>query len=267
MRCLRTAGAAGLLALAACSDTGPAGTSQVEFAVSTRAAAAAPSTQFSASETYTDLSGDTLDIDSVFVVVRKLKLEGSAANMACIGDEGEIGDMMSMVSDTGDSHEAEDECGELKLGPFLVELPVGAGGAERQFVVTVDTGTYSEVKFQIHKPEGAGDADFLVAHPEYDGVSIRVVGRWNGTPFVFVTGVTDVQEVEFDPPLVVGEASVSFTLFVDLAGWFRAEDGSLVDPATALGDGVNTTLVHQNIIRSFHAFEDEDRDGQDDHSD
>jgi hypothetical protein len=41
----------------------------------------------------------------------------------------------------------------------------------------------------------------------------------------------------------------------------------LVDPGTALGDGVNATLVQQNIIHSFHGFEDEDHDGHDDHDD
>ena len=173
--------------------------------------------------------------------------------------------MTSPDSGEGEMMEHEDgDCGQLRLGPILVDLPLN-GGVSHEFTVTVDTGTYSEAKFQIHKAEGADDSAFIAAHPEYDGVSIRVVGTFNGTPFVYTTGVTDVQEIEFDPPLVVSEGSTSFTLMVDLSGWFRTGAGALVDPATATGDGVNAILVHQNIIHSFHGFEDEDHDGHDDH--
>ena len=104
----------------------------------------------------------------------------------------------------------------------------------------------------------------LAQHPDYAGTSVRVVGTYNGTPFVYTTAVTAVQHVEFDPPLVVGGGGANFTLFVDLTSWFRTAAGSLVDPATAIGDGANVALVTQNIIHSFHAFEDDDHDGHDD---
>ena len=263
MRLITLTGLAGLAALAACSDGGPASTGRVEFAIATSAATTIPGPAFS--ENYTDLGGNSLDVDSVLVVVRKLKLEGGPGS-ACMTDDSTMMDgSLGLADSTDDQGEGEHECGDLRFGPFLVDLPVGAAGAARQFTVTVDTGTYGEVMFQIHKPEGANDATFLAQHPEYAGVSIRVVGSFNGTPFVYTTGVTDVQHVEFDPPLVVGEGGTSFTLFVDLSGWFRTGTGALVDPATAMGDGPNVTLVHQNIIQSFHGFEDEDHDGHNDH--
>lgn len=262
MRMLSIAAAAGVVALAACGDSGPNGTSQVGFALATKATAPAVTSSFMGAQTFTDLSGDTLALDSVFVVVRKLQLEGGPANSTCgLEHEGTHDSTMMTVDSMG-----EDDCGELKFGPFLVSLPMDSIGATTQFNATVDTGTYAEVKFQIHTPEGSADAAFLAAHPEYAGVSLRVVGRWNGTPFVYTTGVTDVQHVEFNPPLVIGESPASFTLFVDLTGWFRTGGGVLVDPSTAIGDGVNAALVRQNIIHSFHAFEDEDHDGHDDHS-
>lgn len=259
MRTTILAGLLGLAALAACSDGGPAATGRVEVGFATDASAPATGVALFA-DTYTDLSGNTLVIDSVSVVVRKLKLEGGAA-LGC--EDEETPDSLETASVSGDEG-IESECAELKLGPFLVDLPLN-GGASHEFTVTVDTGTYTEAKFQIHKPEGADDSAFIVAHPEYAGVSIRVVGTYNGTPFVYTTGVTDVQTVEFDPPLVVSEGSTSLTLMVDLSGWFRTDAGVLVDPNTALGDGVNVTLVHQNIIHSFHGFEDENHDGHDDH--
>ena len=241
-------GVAGVLALAACADSGPDLTPRVEFSLATRPApAAAPGLQAApaASETYTDASGDTLVIDSVLVVVRKLELKRTAA-IAC--------DSLSS---------SDDGCEELELGPFLVDLPLGAG-ADHQFTVAIDTGSYSKVEFEVHKGE-AGDTAFLAAHPGYDGVSIRVVGSFNGTPFVYTTGLDVEQEIEFATPVVVGDGPTSFTLFVDVSTWFRS-GADLVDPASAMGGGGNVSLVHENIQNSFQAFEDQDHDGHDDHA-
>ena len=267
MRYLSIVAAAGVVALAACSDSGPGATASVNFAIATRATSA-PATGPSFTEDYTDTSGNTLAIDSVIVVVRKLKLEGGAGSACVTQDTSMMHDGIE-TSDTGaandgEAGDGEHECGDLKLGPFLVALPVGTAGADRQFTVLVDTGSYSEVMFQIHKPEGSRDSTFLAQHPDYAGTSVRVVGTYNGTPFVYTTAVTAVQHVEFDPPLVVGGGGANFTLFVDLTSWFRTAAGSLVDPATAIGDGANVALVTQNIIHSFHAFEDDDHDGHDD---
>lgn len=267
MRAIMLAGVAGLAALAACSDGGPAATGRVEFGVATSASAPATGAALFA-DTFNDSSGNALVIDSVSVVVRKLHLEGSTAT-GC--DDGEMPDTVPdtmvdsrvMASDSGEHEDEGVGCEGLRLGPFLVDLPLN-GGVAHEFTLTVDTGTYSEARFQIHKPEGDADNAFLAAHPEYAGVSIRVVGTFNGTPFVYTTGVTDVQHVEFDPPLVVSTGTTAFTLMVDLSGWFKGPTGTLVDPATALDDGVNAILVRQNIIHSFHGFRDEDHDGHDD---
>ncbi len=261
--------AAGALALAACSDAGPAGTSQVAFAVTTKAAVGPSAAGIEgSSELFTDSGGNSLSIDSVSVVVRKLELEGSAS--ACVddqepGDTGEVDVAIHpQLSDSGEHEGEDDDCGEVRAGPFLVDLPLGAG-VTRMFTVTVDTGTYHEVKFQIHKPDGANDTLFVQQHPLFAGVSIRVVGSFNGTPFTYTTDVTDVQEVEFATPLVVTTDPTAFTVQVDLSGWFTGEGGTLVDPATAIGDGVNVSLVRGNILHSFHAFQDGDHDGEDDH--
>jgi hypothetical protein len=269
MRAYLLTGSIGLAALAACSDGGPAATGRVEFGVATAASAPAAGAMLFA-DTFTDPSGNSLVIDSVGVVVRKLHLVGGA-DLGC--DDQETPDTMpDTLPETGirasDGSEHEPEvvgvgCEGMKLGPFLVDLPLN-GGVAHEFTLTVDTGTYSGAAFQIHKPEGVGDAFFLAAHPEYDGVSVRVVGSFNGTPFVYTTGVTDVQHVAFAPPLVVPEGTTAFTLMVDLSGWFRTGTGDLVDPATATGNGLNATLVHRNIIRSFHGFRDVDQDGHPD---
>lgn len=265
MRSKFLAGVLGIVVVAGCADGGPAATGRVQVGVATDASAAGTTGEGALfADTYVDTDGNTLVLDSAAVVLRKVKLEGE--NGLCVDDDDEIGDSIVAAADSGHAGD-DDACEvEIRLGPMLVELPLN-GGVAHQFTASVDTGTYDEVKFQIHVPSGSNDAAFLLAHPEYEGVSIRVVGTYNGTPFVFTTGVTDVQQVDLDPPLVVTEGTASFTLMIDLSGWFRTGAGKLVDPATALGDGANATLVHQNIIRSIHGFGDEDHDGHDDHDD
>src|SRR5688572_8720555 len=233
----------GLAVLAACDSSGsPTPTGEVRIGMTTdRPAAAAVGLRLA--DTYTDEAGNTLVLETASVVLRKIHLQGSTA----FGCEDAEDDTTGTAPDSTE----EDGCGVVRLGPVLIDLPLD-GSVDHQFTVTVDTGTYHSVQVQIHKPTGANDQAFLAEHPEYDGVSIRVTGTYNGTPFVFTTGVTDVQNVTIDPPLVVPEGVVSFTLELDLSGWFRTGGGLLVDPATALDGGENRVLVHQNIIHSIH---------------
>lgn len=247
----------GLAAIAGCSDdNGPVPTGQVQIGMTTDKPAAGAAGLLRA-DTYTDSAGNTLVLDSVSVVLRKIHLQGSTE----FGCEDADDDTTGTVADSAEDE--EDGCGLVRMGPVLVQLPLDSGVAH-QFTVTVDTGTYSSVQVQIHKPTGSNDQAFLAEHPEYDGVSIRVVGTYNGTPFVYTTGVTDVQNITIDPPLVVPEGVVSFTIELDLSTWFKNGAGGLVDPATAMGDGANVVLVHQNIIHSIHGFGDEDEDGDPD---
>lgn len=256
MRTIILAGIVGLAGLAACnSDGSPTPTGQVQVGMTTTAAGG-PVAGPMLDEVYTDDDGNTLILTTASVVLRKIHLEGST-EFGCEDD-----DSTGTTDSTGIVQD-EDGCGLVRLGPVLVDLPLD-GTVERQFTVTVDTGTYHSVQVQIHKPSGSMDQAFLQEHPEYDGVSIRVTGTYNGTPFTFTTGVTDVQNVELDPPLGVPEGVVSLTIELDLSTWFRTGAGILVDPSTAMGSGANAVMVHQNIIQSIHGFGHDDEDGDPD---
>lgn len=271
MRSTMMAGLLGLAAIGGCGDGGPGAVGHVDVAMTTDAAnASASGSGVLLADTYTDSGGNTLVVSSVQVVIRKVKLEGSGG-MCGDDDEPELPDSLEghdpmdiavFASDSGEI-EGDDDCGVIRAGPMLVDLPLN-GGVEHQFTATIDTGTYSQVQLQIHAPDGAADQAFLAAHPDFAGVSIKVDGTYNGTPFTFTTGVTDVQQVEFDPPIVVTEGTTSFTVRVDLSGWFRTEAGALIDPAAVAGDLALKAQVNANIVRSFHGFEDEDHDGHPD---
>ncbi|HET7457267.1 MAG TPA: hypothetical protein VFJ74_06410, partial [Gemmatimonadaceae bacterium] len=160
-------------------------------------------------------------------------------------------------------------CAELELAPTLVELPV-TGGVASSLTVDVPAGSYASLEAKIAPVgastghHGAGSSAFLAAHPDLAGVSVRVEGTFDGRPFVYVGAPWARLESVFDPPLTVASGGASLTVAVDLASWFRAADGSLIDPATALPGTVVGGIVAGNVVRSFAAFRDDDRDGRDD---
>jgi hypothetical protein len=246
-RILCTAGLAA--SVAACSDSGgaaPSGDTQLAFNLATRAVPSAPASLIGlvAPESYTDDAGNTLTYDRVQIVFREVELENESHDGGCENPAG------------------DDGCEEVNIGPFLVDLPLGEPGASRVFTATVPAGTYDKVEFQIRQPDDdPEDQAFLAEHPEFANISLRVEGSYNGTPFEFTSALEADLELELTTPIVLGgSAETDLTLLVNLDAWFRAPDGTLLDPASA-----DAGVVAENIQRSFEAFEDEDHSGSDDH--
>lgn len=196
-----------------------------------------------------DGSGNVLVLTKVELVLRDIEFERQNDN-AC--------DSVS----TGD----DDGCEEFEAGPVLIDLPLN-GSVSHEFSVAVDSGTFDELKLKVHKPEDDGNAvdqAFLVAHPDFADVSIRVTGTFNGTAFTYTTDMGAEQEFSINPPIVVSaQADVGVTLMVDLSGWFL-NGVTLINPSLALKGGALESVVENNIEASFEAFHDDDRDGQDD---
>jgi len=254
-RTIRLAGALALAAtLGACdSSSGPANQgSAVSLAVATRPSAAvlAPGgPQLSGAPVTYDDGTNTLVITQVQMVVKEVELKRSEYPSQC------------------DSTATEDQCEELESGPYLLDLPL-SGGASSVVTVDVVEGTYDEFEFKIHKPEdNDSNAAFLAAHPDFDGVSIRVTGTWNGAAFTYESDLNAEQEQDLVPPLVVtATGTADFTLFIDIGTWFRTSGNMLIDPSSANKGNPNESVVTSNITQSFETFEDEDHNGDDDNS-
>jgi hypothetical protein len=236
--------------LTACGSdaSGPAVSGRkVAFQLATKPAGAAPAQAALAGQEVIAVGSDTIVLTSVQLVLREIELD-RVSGAVC------------------DSGAADDDCEELELGPVLLDRPLGAG-AERRFSVAIDTGSYDKIEFEIHKPSGDDDSAFVAQHPGFDGVSVMVTGTWNGVAFTYTSDLDVEQEYSFNPPLLVTETTgANVTLFVDLTSWFmnQAADG-LLDPAQANKGGTYEGEVKSNIESSLNAFEDDDRDGEDDH--
>lgn len=246
-----SAGLAALAALACSDGTGPGTTVSLSFA--TRPSAGAFAAAFGAPRAPgIILAGDTIKdgtntlvITSAQIVLREIELERQ-----------EVVDCDVEPEPAG--------CEDFELGPVLVDLPLSAGATE-QVTVDIPPGTYTELEFEIHKISSSDteDAAFRTAHPEFAGKSIRVQGTYNGVAFTYESDLDVEQELDLAPPLVIADSvtATNLTVRVGLANWFRALNGSLVDPATANKGGANEGLVKENIKQSVEAFEDRDEDG------
>lgn len=243
-----------LLGLLACS-TGPSDTGRVTFQLSTGAAVTGGGSGPQGSVSVTS-GADVITVTRVRLVARKIDFEQAAGS--CTPPAPSSGS----ESEAEHSDPMDPECPELRLGPMLLDPPV-SDGAESSFSVDLPAGTYREVEMQIHKPADAnGDAVFLAAHPEFAGASIIVDGTWNGAPFSFSTALTTRIEVEFDAPIeVTAGGTTNVTLQMDVRGWFLAGgSGPLLNPLLLTQQARAT--VEQNIRTSFHAFRDQNCDGQ-----
>jgi hypothetical protein len=193
----------------------------------------------------TDDSDNTLAFESVEIVVRELEFELENSDDDCDDIRADI-----------------DDCSEVELGPFVVELNLD-GSMRTAVTADVPAGLYDEVEFDVHKVSSGDteDSEFLAAHPDLEDVSIRVFGTFNGNSFTYVSDIMDEQEIEFSPALeVIDGEPVSVTIQIDVVSWFTDSSGDLIDPQTANKGGDNESEVNNNIQDSFDAFEDEEDD-------
>ena len=241
-----------IAALAACSDSsgpdgnGPAfGNVAVSFATQS-AAATSPANAAYAPASALDgpiISGaDTLILISAQVVLREVELRRVE------------------VPNCDD----EDACEKFATGPVLISLPLD-GSVSTEFEIPIDTGSYTEVEFEIHKLSGDDPADsaFIRVNPGFADISIRVEAVFNGDTVVFESDLNFKQELALSPTVVVDgtAAVVNVTILSAVDVWFRDATGAIIDPATANKGGENENLVKDNIRDSFEAFEDADQDG------
>ena len=239
---------AAIATLAACSDApSPHTGAPITLSFATASAAGAVASRSEGARLSLDVDGSgALVITRARIVLREIELE--SPDFVC-----------GFSDDSSRSRHDDDDC-EIELAPRIVDLPLD-GGAVPLIGVNVPEGIYDEIEFELHKPDDDTPADlaFIAANPDFRRISVRVEGTWNGTPFVYETDQNAELELEFRSPLHVGADGVNITVNVDVASWFRTAGGAVIRPSSA-----NADLIDDRIRQSFRAFEDDDRDGDDD---
>ena len=261
------AGIAALGCLAACSGDLTGGDRHpVKLSFTTNSAVGAAATRVAA-----DLvvgSANELVLQRVQLVLRKIELDrvGTADCVGEIEDEGDDdnrngGDNSGPGSNN--SGRDDDDCEEVFRDPILVDVPVD-DALHPVITVPLPAGTFSELEAKLG-PARVSDATFNAANPDLVGKSVRVVGTFHGTPFVFTSRVRANLELDFDPPLVIDETTKNATVSLDVRKFFLKPSGAVIDPSTATPGSSNLLQIENNIRRSFHAFEDDEERGEDNH--
>ena len=244
---------AGVLAtLAACgSDLTGTNKHTVQISFTTNASSAGAAAIRMSPDITVGPAGE-LVLSKVQVVLDKIEL-----------NENEDTDCVAEIEDSGDDHgEAGEECEDVARDPVLIDIPVDAV-THTVLSVPLTPGTYRSLEAKL---EPSRNATFDAANPNLVGKSLRVEGTFKGTPFVFTSVLRSSLEMEFDPPLVIDATTTNATVSIDVAKWFLDRNGAAIDPSSATSGSDALSRIEDNIRRSFHAFEDDDHSGEDDHS-
>jgi hypothetical protein len=249
--------------VAACSDSmGP--TVGEEMSLSFASVATSSTTALAAATVSTGAAGlsvtigqNELVISSAQVVLEDIEFESEVATCSR--------DSIAFADHEGGDRSGHDDCPEreVELGPVVVDLPVD-GSVSTNVSLRVPNGTYDELEYELDDldDDSPREIDEARRHPDLRKNSIRVRGTFNGTPFTYLSDVEGEVELAFDPPLAITEGGFNVTIRVDLPSWFTTAQGDLIDPGSANEGGANEALVDGNILASFHAFDDRDRDGR-----
>jgi hypothetical protein len=244
------AGIAAVTMLAACSrDLTGGNMHMVQLSFTTNATVGSAANRVAA-----DLivgQDNELVIQKVQLVFGRIELDRSG-DADCVAED-ESGD---------DNPHHGEECEEVRLNPLLVDVPVD-DALHPVINIPLPAGTFRELEARL-RPARATAIDFNAANPNLVGKSVRVEGTFKGAPFVFTSLVNSKLEMEFDPPLVIDETTKNATVSIDVRKWFLNSFNAVIDPTTG-NQSSNQSQIENNIRRSFHAFEDDDERGEDNH--
>jgi len=209
-----------------------------------------PSTSSAASANPNALTlSNGIVINRVRVVISDVKLETAAAAATLDADAGVA------ATSAGAEVDGEDE---IHTGPVVLDLSGAALDGTVQTVVesSLTPGTYSEIRFKIHKVTASESSDAALKAMSDAGASIIVDGTIDGAAFSFVSSIEAQQKFEGSFTLA---ANNNLTVNVDETNWFGSATARL-DPRVE----ANRSQIENNIKASFRAFRDNDRDGHDD---
>ncbi len=221
--------------------------------------------------------GDGITLTRVRLAVRRIALEGAPASAATTSTAG-MGSATASESGGGEGSgegggsgsgsggqpggTADDagEAGEVRVGPFAVDLAASTlvGGIQPVFDSDVPPGTYRELRISVGPVADAAAGSALA---DLAGRSVVVDGTIDGAPFTFSSSLASTRKVEMAVQVAADGSSSGVTLTIDPHGWFRAPDGTRLDPTL----DASRAAIEDNVRASIGAeLEDEHGGGAND---
>ncbi|UCH66002.1 MAG: hypothetical protein JSW63_02385 [Ignavibacterium sp.] len=176
------------------------------------------------------ISDDTIQLDTVKILLRDIKIKNQSGN-----------DEMN-----------------IKVGPFVVYLNINE--ITTNFAIgNVSPGSYDRIRFRVHTLEDSEtppDPEFKDGSLRY---SVIVKGLYNSTPFVYKSKKSAHQDLKLENIILVTDNSTAnLTITVDPLSWFY-ENNILMDPTNQS----NESDIDNNIEHSFKkCFRDDNHDGK-----
>jgi hypothetical protein len=239
------------LLLTACDSTAPRPLQRINLST-TIGSAAASATPGIVADLIVSGTGGSVRITSAQMTLSHIKL---ASDTACAADddEREHADSNETAADTnetdadhddGDDND-EHECEPIRVDPVQVNLPLD-GTTQVILDAMVPAGSYLGLRAKLER--------------------VNVVGVFTdagGTDhaFTFTSDAHAHVSVDFASPMAVSASTTNLTIDVDVASWFKDASGAILDPSNA----ENQQAIEHAIRASFHAFQDDNHDGDDDH--
>jgi len=226
------------LLLAACDSTAPRPLQRINLSAS--------ATPGIVADLIVSGTGGSVRITSAQLTLSHIKLASDAACTAD-DDEREQADSNETAADTNetDADNDEHECEPIRVDPVQVNLPLD-GTTKVVLDALVPAGSYLGLRAKLER--------------------VNVVGVFTdagGTDhaFTFTSDAHAEVSVDFATPITVNAGTSNLTIDVDVGSWFKGASGAILDPNNA----ENQEAVEHAIRASFHAFEDDNHDGDDDH--
>lgn len=226
------------LAAACSSDTTGANRSgnQLGFAVSHSLGASADAAPITS-------GGHTLDLSAVTITVARAELK-PAASVVCSDEHGD-GDLAPSFDGGVTTEQRSDVCGEMRIGPTTIDLPLD-GSVVTVPADAIPAGTFGELELRL--------------------AFVRLQGTFDGKPFDATVATPIRGDIQFATPVTVtAGTATSITVSVPIATLLTNADGSLVDPSQLNTNATLRNAFLSRLATSFHAFEDDNHDGRDDH--
>jgi hypothetical protein len=151
---------------------------------------------------------------------------------------------------------------EVHIAPFVIHFDIN-GGMSEITSANLPAGSYSKIKFKLHKPEDnetPSDPEFKDGESGNQRYSFIIKGSFNGIPFVYKSSKSASLVINLNSTINLQNAGNITMLFSKLS-WFRNGNDDL-DPR----DHQNDDLIDDHIKNSFSkAFRDDDKNGREDH--